>query len=145
MNFFLLQIELLSRRVVLDIFLAVPIAFLWAMFPSLLAIVLQTLGINIADILLKLPYSRKLENEADDIGLKLAAKACFDVREAVVFWGLMKSLIELDVEPKEIPWLSTHPNHEERQQNISAKLSDAIKLRMESKVNYNLFDIYISE
>lgn len=122
----------------LDILLALPIALIWAMFPDLLAIVLQALGVNIADILLTLPYSRKLENEADYVGLKLAAKACFDVREAVVLWGLMRSLTELNVASKEIPWLSTHPNHEDRERNLSAKLPEAINLRMERKVGFIL-------
>ena len=29
-----------------------------------------------------MPYSRSIENEADKVGLLLAAKACFDIRYA---------------------------------------------------------------
>lgn len=120
---------------ILDILLALPVALVWALFPDLLAFVSQALGINIVDILLTLPYSRKLENEADSVGLKLAARACYDVREAVVFWGLMRTLTELNVEPKDIPWLSTHPNHEDREKNLSAEMEGAIDLRKQSGVS----------
>ena len=57
-----------------------------------------------------------METEADEVGLKLASKACFDVRAAPVFWAKMNALSHSDlkdnIEPPE--FLSTHPSHESR-------------------------------
>ncbi|XP_034939463.1 metalloendopeptidase OMA1, mitochondrial-like [Chelonus insularis] len=125
-------IEQISRNFIQDILLAVPITLVWAIFPDLLALILQAVGINMLDIFLTLPYSRKLETEADDIGLILAAKACFDVRESVVFWRLMQKLSDLNITPKNIPWLSTHPNHEDREKHLTTKLPEALEIRTKS-------------
>jgi Zn-dependent protease with chaperone function len=38
---------------------------------------------------LSLPHSRTMETEADIVGLNLAADACYDVREAAIFWKMM--------------------------------------------------------
>ena len=35
---------------------------------------------ELLSIILELPYSRMMEEEADLVGLDLAAKACYDVR-----------------------------------------------------------------
>jgi Zn-dependent protease with chaperone function len=42
----------------------------------------------------ELPFSRHMETEADEVGLQLAAKACFDVRQAPTFWALMEQAEE---------------------------------------------------
>lgn len=60
------------------------------MFASL---ALEVLGLDIGltraavTLLLSLPNSRKLENEADEIGLQLMSKACFDPEEAQHLWA----------------------------------------------------------
>jgi len=36
-----------------------------------------------------LPFSRQLETEADEVGLMLAAKACYDPRWSVLLWDKM--------------------------------------------------------
>ena len=36
-----------------------------------------------------------METEADEVGLKLASKACFDVRQAPVFWAKMNAIAEV--------------------------------------------------
>ncbi|XP_011300738.1 metalloendopeptidase OMA1, mitochondrial-like [Fopius arisanus] len=125
-------IEQISRNVLLDILLAAPIAIIWATFPDLLALLIQALGVNLVDVLVTLPHSRQAEIEADDLGIRLAARACFDVREAVVFWKIMQLLTDFKVEPKDIPWLSTHPNHEEREKHLSAKMKEALLIRTQS-------------
>ena len=59
-----------------------------------------------------LPFSRKHEYEADEIGLKLMAAAGYDPRAAVTFWSRMA---DLDKDKKRTPQiLSTHPSHENR-------------------------------
>lgn len=126
------SIEQLSNAVFIDILLTIPLLLLWALFPDLIALILHILVQYAADVLHNLPYSRALENEADDVGLMLAAKACADIREAVVFWGVMRILSEMNLEMDPIPWLSTHPAHGEREQKLNSKLKEAIALMRSS-------------
>ncbi|XP_014227536.1 metalloendopeptidase OMA1, mitochondrial-like [Trichogramma pretiosum] len=121
--------EQVSRGIIIDLIMAIPLAVVWALFPDLYALYFTFTGQSIVNIFCNLPYSRSLENEADIVGILLAAKACIDVREAVVFWGLMRTLIELDIEPKQIPWLSTHPDHGDRERRINTFMDEALKIR----------------
>ena len=62
-----------------------------------------------------------METEADEFGLKLAAKACFDVREAPVFLGngVLKELALFGSTPPEFLFkLSTHPSRGSRELNL---------------------------
>ncbi|XP_012277470.1 metalloendopeptidase OMA1, mitochondrial [Orussus abietinus] len=121
--------EQMSTGILIDLLVMIPIMALWAMFPDVLATIFHAITQHVVDIVHNLPYSRALESEADEIGLKLAAKACVDVREAVVFWGMMRTLTEMNVEPNQVPWLSTHPDHADREQNLNAQMANALKLR----------------
>jgi Zn-dependent protease with chaperone function len=53
---------------------------------------LEILGLDIglsrlaAALLLSLPNSRKVETEADEIGLQLMSRACFDPSKAPSLW-----------------------------------------------------------
>lgn len=76
-----------------------------------------------AQVGLLLPYSRKQELEADYIGLILMAMAGYDPREAVRFWERM-----LQTSPKQPPeFLSTHPSHQRRIEEIKKALPEALK------------------
>ncbi|XP_058792413.1 metalloendopeptidase OMA1, mitochondrial-like isoform X2 [Phymastichus coffea] len=121
--------EQVSRGIIIELLLALPIAAIWAIFPDLLAGFLLLLGQSIVDVFHTLPYSRALETEADTVGLLIAAKACVDVREAVVFWGTMRTLTDLKVEPNQIPWLSTHPDHGDREKRIDRILEEVLSFR----------------
>lgn len=55
-----------------------------------------------------LSYGRKMELEADEIGLYLMALAGYDPQEAVNFWGRMQQATAGQQTPPE--FLSTHPN-----------------------------------
>ncbi|KAI4502424.1 hypothetical protein M0802_002336 [Mischocyttarus mexicanus] len=121
--------EELSRGLVIEILVIIPILLLWACFPDLLAFLLQMIGQHIIDLFHTLPFSRALENEADTVGLDLAARACVDVREAVVFWGIMRTLSEMKLDVDIVPWLSTHPTHGDREQSLNNKLPKALELR----------------
>ena len=57
-----------------------------------------------------------METEADEVGLKLASRACLDVREAPAFWAKMAAVEKEEEQPPEL--LSTHPTHENRQQYL---------------------------
>ncbi len=71
-----------------------------------------------------MPFSRIQESEADVIGLELMAKAGFDPREAIQLWRNMERLNPAG--PPE--WLSTHPSHETRIQELQAHLPRVLPL-----------------
>ena len=48
-------------------------------------------------MLIALPFNRLMETEADEVGLQLASKACFDIREAPVLWAKMNAISEMKV------------------------------------------------
>jgi predicted Zn-dependent protease len=68
-----------------------------------------------------LPYSRTQESEADHIGLLLMARAGYDPRAALTFWERMEK-VGGNGAPE---FVSTHPSHGTRQQQIQAWLPEA--------------------
>lgn len=71
-----------------------------------------------------LPYSRLQESEADEIGLIFMAKAGYDPREAVDFWQRMQQRKDGGSPPE---FLSTHPSHETRIQDLREHLPVAMQ------------------
>ena len=71
-----------------------------------------------------LPYSRKQESEADQIGLGYLAKAGYDPKEALAFWNRMKSSTGGHEPPA---FLSDHPATDERIQRLRELLPQAEK------------------
>jgi predicted Zn-dependent protease len=69
-----------------------------------------------------LPYSRTQESEADHIGLLLMARAGYDPHGAIAFWKRMEAAGGAN--PPE--FLSTHPSHGTREQQISAWMPEAL-------------------
>ena len=76
-----------------------------------------------AQIGVLLPYSRTQESEADHIGLILMARAGYDPRSALAFWQRMERAGGAG--PPE--FLSTHPSHGTREQQIEAWLPEATR------------------
>lgn len=70
-----------------------------------------------------LPYSRKHESEADQIGLILMARAGYDPTEAPKFW---KRFGDKNSE-KPMEFFSTHPSDERRADDLQAMLPEAYK------------------
>jgi len=68
------------------------------------------IGQMLAQSMFVLPNSRQNEQEADRIGVELAARAGYDPRAAVSLWNKMLNLG--GSQPPQ--WLSTHPSHESR-------------------------------
>ena len=64
-----------------------------------------------------LPYSRKHEEEADQIGVYLMWKAGYNPQEAVRFWEKMRSMDKGEGTPE---FLSTHPSDQSRINAIKA-------------------------
>ena len=83
--------------------------------------------------MIELPFSRKMETEADEFGLKLASKACFDIRHAPLYWAKMDGMeqeSEKEGENIQIPeFLSTHPSHENRGKNLANLLPKFLDFR----------------
>ena len=69
-----------------------------------------------------LPYARKHETEADEVGLMLAAAACYDPRAAVPLWERMGQASGGQAPPE---FASTHPNPGTRIANLQALLPKA--------------------
>ena len=70
-----------------------------------------------------LPFSRKHESEADYIGILLAADAGYDPRESVHLWERMAQLSG-GKSPAE--FLSTHPGHETRIEQLKQWMPEAM-------------------
>lgn len=71
-----------------------------------------------------LPFSRLQESEADALGLRLMAEAGYDPRQAVEVWRRMAKAG--GGQPPE--FLSTHPAHETRIEDLQAKMGEAMAL-----------------
>ena len=83
----------------------------------------------LVDIFLERPGSRKMESEADYIGLLMMAQACYDPNAAVGLWKRMAK--EQQDAPPQI--LSTHPASKKRMTVIQEWLPQAQQKRAESE------------
>ena len=72
-----------------------------------------------------LPFSRKHESEADYIGILLAADAGYDPRESIHLWERMEQMSG-GKGPSE--FLSTHPGHETRIEQLKKWMPEAMAL-----------------
>ncbi|WP_159015245.1 M48 family metallopeptidase [Cognatiluteimonas profundi] len=70
-----------------------------------------------------LPYARKQETQADEMGLMLAAAACYNPREAIPLWQRMTEASGGSGQPE---FASTHPNPGTRIQNLQALMPKAL-------------------
>ncbi|EEB09315.1 metallopeptidase Oma1 [Schizosaccharomyces japonicus yFS275] len=73
---------------------------------------------------LLLPFSRKMESEADYIGLMLMSQACYRPEAAKELWGRMHDMEE-QMGRKVLAFASTHPASKKRQQRIDNWLPEA--------------------
>lgn len=73
-----------------------------------------------------LPYARGHETQADEVGLMLAAAACFNPQEAVPLWERMSEASGGQAPPE---FSSTHPNPGTRIQNLTALMPKAMAYR----------------
>jgi predicted Zn-dependent protease len=78
---------------------------------------------------IELPFSRADESEADHAGLKLMAEAGYDPRAAVAFWQRMSELGGGGT-PE---FLSTHPGHETRIEQLEKLMPEAIAIYERSR------------
>jgi len=76
-----------------------------------------------------MPFGREHESEADAIGLTYMARAGYDPREAVSFWERMSQAGGGKAPPE---FLSTHPSHDTRIQQLQEMLPQAIEIYNQS-------------
>jgi len=79
-------------------------------------------GIGVQTAVL-LPYSRKQEYEADQMGLIFMAVAGYNPNEAIAFWGRMSA----DKSQSIMQFMSTHPSDENRIAKLKEMLPEAMK------------------
>ncbi len=82
-----------------------------------------------AIVAIQLPNSRTAENEADRIGIELAARAGYDPRAAVTLWQKMGA-VGGNGPPQ---FLSTHPSSETRQSRLGSLEAEMMPLYRENK------------
>jgi predicted Zn-dependent protease len=85
-------------------------------------LLLQAVGIGTNLGMLK--FSRQHESEADHIGLIFMAMAGYDPNEAPRFWERMAELSKGQQPPE---FLSTHPSHETRVNDLQGWMNEAMK------------------
>jgi len=73
-----------------------------------------------------LPYARSHETQADEVGLMLAAAACFNPQEAIPLWERMSAASGGQAPPE---FASTHPNPGTRINNLQALMPKAMEYR----------------
>ena len=75
----------------------------------------------------ELPMSRACETEADELGLEIMARACYDVRQATGFFSKMSRLEDSvrgrSCRQKSSDWFSTHPSHPKRIANVQERMT----------------------
>nr|XP_046248837.1 metalloendopeptidase OMA1, mitochondrial isoform X2 [Scatophagus argus] len=122
--------EQASLSHILDLLSLILLTAIWAICPrDSLALLGQWVQDKLSQLMFSRPYSRKLEAEADQVGLQLAAKACADVRAGPVFWQQMEIRDQLTGEPNIPEWLSTHPSHKNRFAQMDRLIPQALELR----------------
>lgn len=90
---------------------------------------LSLLGIG-AQYGIIMPFSRLHESEADNIGVALMAKAGFDPSESITLWQKMAQASQ-GAQPVE--FLSTHPSHETRIEDLQALLPNAMNIMQQAR------------
>lgn len=122
--------EQASLSHVVELLSLILLTAIWAICPrDSLAVLGQWIQTKLVQFLFDRPFSRKLEAEADQVGLQLAAKACADVRAGPVFWQQMEISEQLRGEPTIPEWLSTHPSHQNRVRQLDRLVPEALELR----------------
>jgi Zn-dependent protease with chaperone function len=76
----------------------------------------------------KRPHARKLELEADYIGLHLVARACYDPEVATTVWRNMQQ-VDRQAPPE---FFSTHPSHANRIERIQEWMPALRRVREEA-------------
>lgn len=85
------------------------------------AVILAAVGVG-AEVGLVLPFSRKHEREADVIGMMYMAGAGYPPQQGIDIWRRME---QVDADSALPTFLSTHPSHDDRAENLRSWLPKA--------------------
>jgi predicted Zn-dependent protease len=88
----------------------------------------------VLDLTFNLPHARNHEQEADRIGVELAARAGYDPRAAISLWEKMQKSAGGGQPPK---FLSTHPSHEDRIKDLRVYAERVMPLYQAAKSGGN--------
>ncbi|XP_041360145.1 metalloendopeptidase OMA1, mitochondrial-like [Gigantopelta aegis] len=123
--------EQISYAQFVDFIVIAILAAIWTIMPTDgFALVTQWFNNKVMELMLHLPYSRKLEKEADKVGLDLAARACYDIRGSSVFWQKMEIREQYIDDNEAVPeWLSTHPASGNRVKFLDYLIPQALVVR----------------
>lgn len=111
----------MSQAIATNVLMAgVAVVGLGSMEPEKRNMVMSLLGVG-ATVGVLLPFSRSHETEADEIGLKLMAKAGYDPAESVNFWDRFSQASGGKGPPA---FLSTHPSSEKRRDRLKEMLPE---------------------
>ncbi|KAH9515396.1 metalloendopeptidase [Bulinus truncatus] len=76
------------------------------------------------------PYTHEMEDEADVVGMRFAANACYDVREGIVLWRKMEEYQKTSQSSESYAdWTWTHPDSLERAAHLEGILDEAQQWR----------------
>lgn len=107
-------------------FLSMGMVFLVALFFD----VSSQLSSIVLDLMWSLPNSRTQESEADQLGLMMMAKACYNPEAAADIWAAMQKREKMAVAPPQ--FMSTHPSSYNREEAIRGLLDKANDLYAEN-------------
>lgn len=115
--------ERMSQSMVVDGAKRVASQLAGKYIPDKQALLMQAYGVGTKYGVL-LPYSRRQESEADEIGLTLMAHAGYDPTVAPAFWNRFGQLKETST----AEFLSTHPSDRRRSADLLRKMDAAIAI-----------------
>ncbi|XP_065561992.1 metalloendopeptidase OMA1, mitochondrial-like isoform X2 [Artemia franciscana] len=122
--------ELYSRTSVLNAIKIVLMGVCMALLPTDMTGILSYLfGSGTLTAAFELPYGRELEREADEVGLTLVARACYDTRYGAVFWEKMRLLEDIEMGIEIPDWISTHPANATRRDHLKGLEGSAAAVR----------------
>ncbi len=78
---------------------------------------------------IELPFSRSHETEADNMGVELAARAGYNPKASVSVWQKMQKISK----GSSMEFMSTHPSHESRIENLTKMSKKVLPLYKNSK------------
>ncbi|BFZ16379.1 hypothetical protein BsWGS_19418 [Bradybaena similaris] len=129
-------IEELSLGRFVDVFVIFCLAAIWCIMPfDGIALFTHWFYDRVIHLLTHMPHSRKVEKEADKVGLLFAARACYDTRQGSVLWTKMSYNEKMSEDTNNLlpEWMQTHPDSLKRAHHLDFLEPEAEKWREECK------------
>ena len=114
----------------LETVLGVMVIF-YAIIRRMLMLALLWILLRPFKFLVTYPVRCKREVDADVLGLEMAARACFDVREVIHLWEDVESL-ETTSNRRRVAMLSDHPSDKERKDRLVDRMDKMLAVMEEA-------------